>query len=305
MKKLLLSILALFLAFLQQADAQRWKRQRYEFSLGAGVSNFLGELGGANQIGTNYFKDLEWSQSRLAIAIGLRYKLSDYFALNSHLTYGRVSGDDKLTTEAFRSFRNLNFFSDIYEFNVNFEGAFQKEQIGHRYRLRNVRGMRGYELYMYGFAGIGVFYYDPKTEYNGNVVSLRPLRTEGQGLVPTRKEYSSIGVCIPVGIGFKYTIDRYWGVGLELGIRKTFTDYIDDVSTTYFDFQNYNSSDYDPLAPALSNRSVVDGSTPDYLINSVQPGQQRGDPRDKDSYMFGVFSVNYKLTTGRGALPRF
>ena len=77
MKKLLLSILALFLAFLQQADAQRWKRQRFEFSLGAGVSNFLGELGGANQIGTNYFKDLEWSQSRLAIAIGLRYKLSD------------------------------------------------------------------------------------------------------------------------------------------------------------------------------------------------------------------------------------
>ncbi len=257
----------------------------------------MGELGGANQIGTNYFKDLEWSQTRLALAVGLRYKLSNYFALNGHLTYGRVSGDDKLTTEQFRSYRNLNFFSDIYEANINFEGAFQQEQIGHRYRLRKVRGSLGYEIYMYGFAGIGVFYYDPKTEYNGSVVRLKPLNTEGQGYVSTRKEYANFGVCIPVGIGFKYTIDRYWGVGLELGIRKTFTDYIDDVSTTYFDFRNY--PDANPLSIQLADRS--DQSKP-YI---TAPGQQRGDPRDKDSYMFGVFSINYKLTRGRGGLPRF
>jgi hypothetical protein len=48
-------------------------------------------------------------------------------------------------------------------------------------------------------------------------------------------------------VGFKYTIDRSWGVGLELGLRKTFTDYIDDVSTTYFDFAGYNV----PNAPFL------------------------------------------------------
>src|SRR5690348_10759578 len=80
-------------------DAQRWKRSRYEFSIGAGASNFLGELGGANQIGTHGLKDFEWSLTNFAAAIGLRYKISKYFALNTHLTYGRVSGDDKLTEE--------------------------------------------------------------------------------------------------------------------------------------------------------------------------------------------------------------
>ena len=297
MKKIVLLILTALLLAPAISEAQRWKRQRYEFSFGLGISNFLGELGGANQIGTNYFRDLEWSLTRMAASVGLRYKLRNYFALKSHLTYGRITGDDKLTTEYFRNYRNLNFFSDIYEFNVNFEGAFQQEQVGHRYRLRKVRGMKGYELYTYAFVGVGVFYFDPKTTYKGTTIRLQPLGTEGQGLIPSRNRYSLVQLCIPVGIGFKYTIDRTWGVGLELGIRKTFTDYIDDVSTTYFDFNNYPNANQD--AAALSDRS----NQSDPVVTT--PGEQRGDPRDKDSYMFGIFSINYKLKNGRNNLPRF
>ena len=297
MKKIVLLILTALLLAPAISEAQRWKRQRYEFSFGLGISNFLGELGGANQIGTNYFRDLEWSLTRMAASVGLRYKLSNYFALKSHLTYGRITGDDKLTTEYFRNYRNLNFFSDIYEFNVNFEGAFQQEQVGHRYRLRKVRGMKGYELYTYAFVGVGVFYFDPKTTYKGTTIRLQQLGTEGQGLIPSRNRYSLVQLCIPVGIGFKYTIDRTWGVGLELGIRKTFTDYIDDVSTTYFDFNNYPNANQD--AAALSDRS----NQSDPVVTT--PGEQRGDPRDKDSYMFGIFSINYKLKNGRNNLPRF
>lgn len=126
---------------------------------------------------------------------------------------------------------------------------------------------------------------------------LQPLGTEGQGLIASRTKYSLIGICIPVGIGFKYTIDRYWGVGLEIGLRKTFTDYIDDVSTTYFDFANY--PDANDLAAVLADRS----NKSDPKVTTA--GQQRGDPRDKDSYMFGIFSLNYKLRTGRNNLPRF
>lgn len=109
MKKIVLLILTALLLAPAISEAQRWKRQRYEFSFGLGISNFLGELGGANQIGTNYFRDLEWSLTRMAASVGLRYKLSNYFALKSHLTYGRITGDDKLTTEYFRNYRNLNF----------------------------------------------------------------------------------------------------------------------------------------------------------------------------------------------------
>ena len=283
-------------------NAQRWKRQRYEFSVGAGISNFLGELGGANQIGTHYFRDLEFSQTRLAAAIGLRYKLSNYFAVKTHITYGRVSGDDKLTSEKFRNTRNLNFYSDIYEWNLNFEGAFQQEQIGHRYRLKRVKGLKGYELYTYLFAGVGVFYFNPKATFSGQTYNLRDYNTEGEGYLPTRKKYSVFQLCIPLGIGFKYTIDRQWGLGLEFGIRKTFTDYIDDVSTTYVDLSQYQTGDTYTIGQYLANPS--DRSDAEAL-RITSPGQQRGDPRYKDSYMFAIFSINYKIKTGRNNLPRF
>jgi hypothetical protein len=300
--KLLILIVVFFVSISTVTNAQYWKRHRYEFSLGVGASNFLGDLGGADQIGTHYFKDFEWSLTRIAAAAGLRYKLSDFFALDGHFTYGRVAGDDKLTKEPFRNYRNLSFFSDIYELNVNFEAAFQEEQLGHRYRLKRVKGIKAYEIYTYVFGGIGVFYFDPKTTVNGQTVHLKPLHTEGEGLAASRSEYSSIQLCIPIGLGFKYTLDSRWGLGLELGIRKTFTDYIDDVSTTYYDraffIQQYGTEKGNYIAD-IADRS--NGSQPQVTAG----GAQRGDPRYKDSYMFAIFSVNYKLRTGRNNLPLF
>lgn len=282
-------------------NAQRWKRQRYEFSFGVGASNFLGELGGANQIGTHYFKDFEWSMTRLAAAVGLRYKLSNYFAFKTHLTYGRLAGDDKLTDEFFRHYRNLNFYSDIYEFNINFEGAFQEEKIGSQYRLRKHKGIGGYEIYTYGFVGAGVFYFDPRTIYKGSTYRLQPLGTEGQGWDSDKPKYSLVQFCIPMGIGFKYTLGNTWGFGLEMGLRKTFTDYIDDVSTEYYDFK---ASGAEPIVARLADRS--DGEA---RIKSqpqiTAPTAQRGNPKEKDSYLFAIFSINYKIRNGRGHLPRF
>ncbi|HLG33614.1 MAG TPA: DUF6089 family protein [Bacteroidia bacterium] len=296
--KIFIPAFLMVLVFLPGAHAQRWKKVRYEFHAGAGASNFLGELGGANQIGTNYFRDFEWSETQFGIALGLRYKLSDFFAFNTHFTYGSVSGDDKLTTEEYRSYRNLSFTSRIIEWNLNFEAAFQQEQVGHRYRLRRVKGQKGYEIYAYGFVGIGFFNFDPKADIKGNTYRLQPLGTEGQGLVPTRKKYQLWQFCIPIGFGFKYTIDAKWGVGIEYGMRKTFTDYIDDVSTTYFDNSEIRAA-YGNIAALLADRSdrTIPGRT--------SADSQRGDPRDLDAYMFAIFSINYKIKTNRGGLPRF
>ncbi len=285
-------------------NAQRWKRQRYEFSFGVGASNFLGELGGANQIGTHYFKDFEWSMTRFAAAMGLRYKLSNYFAFTTHLTYGRIAGDDKLTTEYFRHRRNLSFYSDVYELNVNFEGAFQDETIGSQYRLRKHKGIAGNEIYMYGFVGAGIFYFDPRTIYNGKTYRLQPLGTEGQGWDPGKSKYSLIQFCIPMGIGFKYTLGNVWGVGLEMGLRKTFTDYLDDVSTKYFDFASVGQQGT-PVA-LLADRSDDDALPGKKIFPQVgSAGAQRGNSKEKDAYMFAVFSINYKIRSGRGHLPRF
>jgi hypothetical protein len=57
-----------------------------------------------------------------------------------------------------------------------------------------------------------------------------------------------------MGIGFKYTIDRRWGISLEYGFRYTFTDYIDDVSKTYYDRDALAEYRGD-LAAALSDKS--------------------------------------------------
>ena len=146
----------------------RWKAYRFEWSGGIGASNFLGELGGANNVGTHGFKDLEFTTTRPNICVGLRYKLTPFFALHSHITVGGVSGDDKLTNEYFRKNRNLNFRSTIYEINCNFEASLLAQKEGGLYKLRGIRRSSTYEVSAYAFAGIGLFHFNPKGKIDGN-----------------------------------------------------------------------------------------------------------------------------------------
>lgn len=88
----------------------------------------------------------------------------------------------------------------------------------------------------------------------------------------------------------KYAIDRQISVGLEVGLRYTFTDYIDDVSKSYY-YERGGT-----LVEQLADRSLDDQS---------HVGQQRGDPRWNDAYLFAVFNINYKIRTGRTNYPMF
>lgn len=301
--KLIIAML-LFTPFLgySQISKKKWKAFRIEYTVGLGASNFLGELGGANQIGTHAFRDLELSQTRWAAAVGFRYKLTQTFGLHTKFTYARLTGDDRLTTEFFRNYRNLSFRTSIYELSENLEISFLKDQVGHRYRLRGVRGIRNVEISAYGFLGVGVFYFNPKGKLGDQWVALQPLGTEGQGNpnYPSRKKYKRIQACVPIGLGIKYSLNRNWSLGLEFGLRYTFTDYIDDVSKTYADLSDSD----DPRAPLLADKSQTEiyGNNYSYI---TEPGQQRGDPRYNDAYMFAVFTLNYKLKTGRVNYPMF
>ncbi len=286
-----------------QMSGRRWKAYRYEANFGIGFSNFLGDLGGANQIGTHFAKDLNWSQTGVAFNGGLRYKLSPSFAIHPQISYGTVKGDDSQTEEFYRNHRNLSFKSNIWEVSTNFEYFFLAENTSrHRYKLRGVRGARGFEFAGYLFAGIGLFHFNPKAEYEGKWYELQPLGTEGQGLVPSRELYKRVQVCIPMGIGFKYNFDRRWGVGFEYGIRYTFTDYIDDVSKTYYD-QDALAEYRGDIAAALSDRSNADYTNNSPEVNNA--GLQRGNPSNRDAYMFGTISITYKLRTGRVSYPVF
>jgi len=279
------------------ADAQRWKRYRWETIYGIGVSNFLGELGGADQVGTNYMKDLELKMTRPSLMVGFRFKHTPQLASKFTLTWGMVAGDDAETTDPIRFARNLNFRSHIAEIGYNFEFYLRKEKRGHRFKLRGVRGIKKLGIYPYGFFGIAAFYFNPQAKVNGNWKSVRNFGTEGQGLSPTRTSYGRFQLAIPLGGGLKWAIDRRWLVGIEYGLRKTFTDYIDDVSTTYY--PNGEIEDFYGPEAALA-ADPTQGS----WIGSVAY-QQRGDPTDNDSYMFLLINANYKLKTTRGGLPKF
>ena len=286
-------VLTLCLTFVTLAiNGQSWKFLRNEFSFGLGASSFLGDLGGANRIGSHNivgYRDFEFKATRPAIQIGYRRFFSPNIAAKANFIFGQVSGNDALTQETYRKNRNLHFKSPIAELAVQVEYFPFREYFGHIYRSNGVVGKRVNHLSPYLFGGIGGFWYNPKAKYNGTWEKLRPLKTEGV-------EYGSFSIALPVGLGLKYAIDKQWSIGLEVGIRYTFTDYIDDVSTVYVDQSNES-----PMVQYLSNPALNEqGQT-----NWTQPGQQRGSSQSNDSYVFTILPVNYKLLRGIMNLPKF
>lgn len=279
-------------------DREKWQDQRHQMTIGIGASNFLGDLGGKDAIGTNDFQDLELGQTRLAAMIGYKYTLYKKLYLRTDFTFAQVSGDDRLTNEPFRNNRNLNFRSNIFELAalLEYELPIRKRR-GHIYDIKGAKGWRYQGVSVYVFGGIGAFYYNPKTYFQGQWVPLRPMRTEGQGLPGGVDEYSNYSICFPLGISITRRISHQVSIGLEASYRFTLTDYIDDVSTNYYDPSNlelFLGGAEGELAAYLSNPSL--GLENDGLWQHVtKPGQQRGDPEDRDGYMTLMFRTNILL----------
>lgn len=277
-----------------------------EWVWGFGASNFLGELGGANQIGTNFVRDFEFSMTRPSAQLGYRYKFRKRWAVKTSFYWMLVSGADRLTKEQYRENRNLSFRSNIFEVSGQAEYFFTKEQVGRHYKIKNSKGMKNFELQGYLFLGFGGFFYNPKARYNDKWVALKPLSTEGQGLPGGAKPYKRVSFCVPYGIGFKNALSPEWTIGFEAGVRKTFTDYIDDVSGVYYD-NNALLAAKGQMAADLADPSLFD--MPGGNINQViygtnrqsGAGQQRGDRKDLDSYMFvhltGSYIIPYRSKT--------
>lgn len=275
-----------------------WKTNRREVDLGIGISNFLGELGGRNQIGSPFLWDLELSQTRPALSFGYRYFIARQQALVGRFTYGVLAGNDNLTAEEFRNNRNLSFKSDVLELGLVYEFHLYREELGHMYDLRGVKGEKPTRVGLYLFAGVAGFYFDPKAQYNNAWVRLKPLSTEGQGLPGGADEYSNIGLAIPMGFGLRKALNKTISIGLNLQYTKTFTDYIDDVSSNYFDNETL-LAERGPEAAYLADPSLG------LIAGQTARGQQRGDPDDKDAYLFLKFHVHYKITKYRSGSKKY
>ena len=268
--------------------------QYTEVGFFAGVSNYHGDLTP---------KNLEVSSYASAFGAFGRYNFNGHIAGKVHFYKGLLQGSDyKAQITKGERERNLSFQSDVYELGAQIEYNFLDFKVA----------IKDHITTPYIFAGVAGFYYNPQAEINGQWFDLRPLSTEGQGLEGSSAQpYKKFSLAIPWGLGVKFNINHLTNIGLEFGIRKTFTDYIDDVSTTYPDL-NLLASEKGDFAAALSYRTPE--YDPDALVDPQ--GLSRGDATNKDWYFFGGFTIsvnigkasgfkqNQKKTTSRKKTPK-
>lgn len=264
---------------------------------GGGLSNFLGDLGGRNQIGTDYsLADLDLQAIAWNVQLGYRYRFKEHWATTTTVYGGIVRGNDNNTQELIRKSRNLHFRSPIISISQRAEWIYYNyEQFGGRYNIPGIRRRSDRNTQFYLFGGVGVTYFNPQAKYNDIWVNLRPLHTEGQGLPGGADEYGRFTVIVPMGFGFRWGINRVWRFGVEFSYTKTFSDYIDDVSTNYYSKSTLEGLYGDEAAyfsnPAYKNQQWF------------AAGEQRGDA-EKDSYVYMnlVFyrNLTYKPTNYKG-----
>ncbi len=249
------------------------KRDRHFIaSVGTGTSSYFGDLNNPN----------DFIDAKLNLNLGLQYFVTDRISVRGEVTWFQLSGDDAEADSGGRINRNLSFVSNNYEINV--EGIINLFPMGKRFYQR-----KPYNVY--AFIGIGLTNYNPRgevpnVEYNGALlpnagkkVALRPLQTEGT-------KYSSFTPVIPIGLGVKLKAGPFFNIAIEGGFRKTFTDYLDDVSTVYAD----KTGDSE-LAIAMADKRWA---LPNPLETKA-PGSKRGGSDKDDAYLIMNVKVEYYL----------
>lgn len=240
-------------------------RARFELGAMGGGSYYIGDL--------NHAKHFVYSKP--AFGAIFRYNLSTRASLRLTGTYGTVWGADAESNDEVQLNRNLSFTSKIYEV------AFGVEIDLFKYRINDMK----YPISPYFFYEIAYFRMNPMTSYNGNDIELRSLGTEGQGTsLSDKNPYNLNQVSMPVGIGVKFNLKKRLAISIEYGIRKTFTDYLDDVSGNYVD-TDILTLENGPIAGELSDPSL-DGAN--------RTGFNRGNSSTKDWYAFYGLMITFK-----------
>ena len=240
-------------------------------------------LGATNYSGDLQLKRYTFQQAKPAIAVGVSYEVNEKLFIRSQITLGKLAAHDKYNP--LTAVRNLNFTSSLTELHVAAE-----------YYLRD---LDEYFISPYVFAGFAVYHFNPYTKDTaGTKYFLQPLSTEGQGFFQDRKPYKLTQFAIPFGGGIKVALSENLRVGVEFGMRKLFTDYLDDVSTTYID-PNLLLSNRGPKAVELAYREMELKTGVPY-----QTGENRGSPKFKDWYYFTGITTSIRLGNSAGGGAR-
>lgn len=230
-----------------------------------GASHYFGDLN------TNFNLDAPG----IAGGVVFRYNFNERISLKFSGNFANVSADDANSSNIFERSRNLNFQSLIWDGTSQLEFNF----------MPFVHGSADEFFTPYLFGGFTVYNFNPQTEYRGELIELRPLGTEGQF---RGEEYYSTQIGMAYGGGIKLSLNYVWSINIELSGRLLFSDYLDDVSTSYADpdeIENLRG----PEAAALSNRSI-----PVLGVEELPTvGDQRGDAFNNDSYVMAGVSIMY------------
>jgi len=238
-----------------------------------GLANYQGDL---------QEKRFTFKQAEMVGSVGVRYDLSEHLTARGFISYGTIKAADANNKSTSLQQRNLSFESRIKELELSMQ--------------YNLFSLNDKWWTPYAFAGVAFFNFKSFAyDNNGTKTFLQPLSTEGQGFVSGKNDYKRTVITIPFGIGAEYALNEDMRIGLELGYRRAFTDYIDDVSTTYVD-----------AAQLLTARGATAVQMA-YRGNGTYPagGSVRGNASNKDSYYFVqlTFTIRpyvdwYKRTSG-------
>lgn len=252
------------------------KSQYYEIGGFVGMSNYFGDLQATH---------MEPTENNMAFGLFGRINLNRHLTGKLSFTQGQISGDDfNSDTPSGRRQRNLSFRSKIYEMALTGEFNFIPYDIA-----------KNKIAAFYVFGGVSVFYFNPTAEYEGKLYNLHELGTEGQRLEgSSTKPYSRVQPAIPMGLGTKFNINYRSNIGIEVGFRKTFTDYLDDVSGKYPDLVALDEAD--PIAAALSYRSPEYYEVTQKALGNPEGGI-RGNPESKDWFFFMGATLSVNLGT--------
>ena len=237
-------------------------QRKHVFSGGIGASTYQGDLS----------ENFPGDQLNPSFHLSYSYYVNPHISNRIGLSFTKLEGNDAWATDEARRRRNLSFetnlaeLSDVVVFDIipdeNF-GRFYEEDMF---------------ITPYVFAGVSLFWFNPRTQYYGQWIDLQPLGTEGQLFADddeTPGPYSTIQVSIPMGVVVTFRVKGNFSVSLEATYSKAFTDYLDDVSGTYADPDRINQTS-GFVAADLANRSG----------GAYRAGEIRGNPNKKDGYGF-------------------
>ena len=217
----------------------------WELGVFGGSSYYLGELNDQHFLPFNY-----------ALGPRLRYNYDQRMSLRGGVTFGNISGDDANSNNSFNSDRNFSFTSRVVEASILWEMNFLPY---------SALDEKAYLTTPFFFLGMGYANHNPEASFNGILIN----------------SYSKHILSLPMGVGIKMRLNRF-GFELSWGIRKTFSDYLDDVSTNFLPVADVSS----PSQASIANTTQYDN------VDNVK----RGNQYTSDWYVFSGLSIYLNLT---------